>query len=414
MIRYQNLDLDLNKFFLNQDSKNIVTDISSLKKSQLNKRIYFRPSNCPLVNVGDSDEGSCFENYIIPTGSYFFVKDTGLHSNTLDKNIDLKSYVDFIYTKIQQNVKKIFDSDKEILLCYSGGIDSLVVLSYIINLGFLSRVKFVIFDNKLSNESLYYNNQQSSLTKKLIDSFNIGCDHLELTQDYLLSCVNEYSMEHVKMFSTSCLFNSYRDKIFVTGHHGNQSLIHKYIFWDEIKLQRPSAQEEIKNYLKSNQKFYTSTLKKYQVDSTPVPIERIQLLQKPWHWFDGINGNQLAAPLADNEIFHMLRSINFADVPVDVVADALVAREIISRNVGTTLNPYIVEESLNDGDSLVCLEPLPFDKINPALFDIPTNLTHSPEGLEWLNYEINTAKNSGYIAFNTVMSLKTIQWLSQL
>ena len=46
-----------------------------------------------------------------------------------------------------------------------------------------------------------------------------------------------------------CLFNNYTDRVFVTGHHGNQSLIHKYIFWDEIKLQRASAQAEIKTYL---------------------------------------------------------------------------------------------------------------------------------------------------------------------
>jgi hypothetical protein len=412
-MQYRNHDLALNKFFLHQDLNKIVTEISSLKDSQLDRRIYFRPSNCPLVNVADSNEGSCFENYTIPTGSYIFDKDSTLHPNKLDKNLDLESYVDFIYSKIQQNVKKVFESDKEILLCYSGGIDSLVVLSYIINLGFLSRIKFVVFDNKLSNESLYYNLEQSSLTKKLIELFDIKCDRLELTQDYLLTCINDLSMEHVKMFSTSCLFNNYTDKIFLTGHHGNQSLIHKYVFWDEIKLQRPSARAEITNYLESHDKFYTTSLKSV-ADRTPVPIEQVQMLQKPWHWFVGTNGNQLATPLADDEIFHMLRSIAFKDVSVDVVADALVAREIISRNVGLTLDPYIVEESLNDGDSLACIEPLPVDKINPALFDIPTNLTHSPEGLEWLNYEINTAKNSGHIAFNTVVSLKTIQWLSQL
>lgn len=414
----RNNDLQLDKFFLKKDLSKIVLDIAELKNEKLDTKIYFSPSKCPIVNVADSDIGSCFEDYIIPTGSFNYEFNSGkVVSSLLDKSLSFSEYSDFIYKRIQDNIKQIFLEHDTVLLSYSGGIDSLVVLSYIIDLGFKDRIKFVINNNQVSKSSgcLYYNPMHKLLIDHIIQLFDLDVLWIDITEDYILECINNKALEHLRTYSTSCLFDSFKNSVFVGGWHGNQVLLHKYIFWDEIQLVRPQAKQEIRDFLSKNKNFYSSSLKNYDTQNTNIiPIERVHMLQKSWNWFNGINGNRIYSPLGDDEIFLMLRQIDFSQVPIDIIANASLARDFIHKNVDTMLDEFIAYESLNDGDSLADIDELPINKINQEILQIPRELNHSVEGVSWLKYELEAAKLSGRIPLNTIVSLKTLHWLAKL
>ena len=414
---FQNHDLDLNKFFTSWDLTQLVLDIGDIRNCQLSEKIYYRPNVCPLVDIKDSQQGSCFKDYLIPTGSYYFEQtDQGLTSNTLIKSLNLTDYIDSIHHEITNNVLNIFNHNNKVVFCFSGGIDALTVLSYIIKLGFVNRIQFAVYHNKISRaiDTVYYNFKQQELINKLANNLNVGIDYVEITEEKLVDRINNRSVDHVRAYATSCLFDSYTDTSFVTGHHGNQILLHKDIFWDEIILQQPSAKEEIKNFLHNNKTFYTAILAHYNLNRPMVPIEHVYLTPRMWNWFDGINGNRVYGPLGNNQLFQLLRTVDFKTVSIESIAHASVARELIARNVGSMLDEYIVKENLTDNDSLAHVQKIALDKIDPNVLIIPENLNHSPEGYQWLINELDQARQTGWITINVLVTLKTLQKLSQI
>lgn len=416
MNEFQNHDLSLNKFLLRNDFSELIADPSLLLKNRLSEKMYFSSANFPVASVADSSLGSGFDDYFVPTGSYIFQKtQTGFVSIGLEKNLSIETYTDKIYNSIKNNIEQIFSNHQNVLLCYSGGIDSLVVLSYIISLGYLKRTKLIVNNNKVSksNGCLFYNSIQLDLTKDLIKKFSIDVDWIDIDHDYVYSLINYGHLNQLKTYSTNYVVEKYKNSAIVGGWHGNQVLLHKYVFWDEIIINRRCAKDEIINLLKEKNDFYTASLARYDVNKLMVPIEQVHMLQKPWAWHNGRNGNYVYSPLANDEIFQDLRRIDFKTVPVITIADAMVARAIIERNAGSEFNQYIQQESLDDGDSTTKFDDVPIKNINPSLFSIPSNLNHNPVGKQWLEYEIENSKSTGYIKFNCVMSLKTLEWLSK-
>jgi hypothetical protein len=232
-----------------------------------------------------------------------------------------------------------------------------------------------------------------------------------ITQQNVIDAFNRYpDVAHLKCYVTSAIFNRYQNTAFIFGHHGNQVLLHKFIFLDQIIMVRPAVRDEIKQYLRDNQKYYCQGMSCYDFNKTPVGIERIHMVQKPWAVLNGLNGNALYAPFTTNRNFSCLRRLDFDYVSIDQVIDAGLARSLL-RDDNQDLEMFVYRENLNDLDNLKDIQ-LPISGLDKSLLHIPENLCHDPEGKEYIQHEIEQAKKTGEIPINSLVSIKNLHWLS--
>ena len=71
----------------------------------------------------------------MPTGSYIFNDDGGvITKQIIPSTITLDEYQEALFNNIQTQIQEIYKKYKTVTLLYSGGIDSITLLSFIINL----------------------------------------------------------------------------------------------------------------------------------------------------------------------------------------------------------------------------------------------------------------------------------------
>ena len=405
---HQNLDLTLDKFFVRKDYGNLITDIKQLKNSRVDRNVYFRPSGCPLINVNDSEAGSCFEDYFIPTASYKFYTETNIHAVPVEKNLTLDNYVDRLYYSIQDRITQIYQKHKYVTLSYSGGIDSIVILSYLYNLGLLPRTDIICYKN---NTQGFKEVGKINLLLDVLKDQIKSVDWLDIKVEEVISNFNHLDLEHVKCYATNAVLKKSKNQAVLFGHHGNQVLLHKNIFVDEILLNRAGAMDELKRLLNGPKDFYTQSIVEFDVDAPRIEIERRHMLMKPWHALSN-NDRTVYGPLADDFDFDQLRKLDYSQIEISTVANADVARNIINCNVGDLLDPYIETESIKENDVLANMS-IPTDQLNPNLLVIPSKLNHNPEGVEYLQTELKNATISRHLPINTLVAIKALHWLAQ-
>jgi len=406
----RNSDLDSNKWFIENHSGR-VAKANELIQCKLNREIYFSPSYSPLISVKDSSLGSCFQDWSIPSASI----DLSTQTACIPALLSVDDYQQKIHSYIKSNIQKIFEKHKRVYLSLSGGIDSVVLLSYLIDMKLNKQTTIVVFENhSQSNSDCLHNNPQR---KNTLDAL---CEHLKdfelekeiITSTNLAEAIN-HSFSSAKCYVTYSLMARHQDRAWLFGYHGNQLLLHKEVFLDEILYRSPHKKHLVKQAI-SQQYFYTQSLKDYQFDRPLRPLHNHHLLLKPWHDLNGLNNNSIYAPLGmDNYSFDLCRSIDFSRVDPTTITDAKVARWLIDCNHQSWLHKYIITESTKDIDNLEHVD-IDLDLINPTLLEIPENLNHDPQGLEWLSNQIITAKACGKMPLNTLISLKNLQWLSSL
>jgi hypothetical protein len=404
----QNLDLAPNKFLISRDYTRLVTDICELKNQKLINEIYYRPLFFPVL---DFSTVSCFEDYIIPTASYKFYQSDNIKYELVKQNINLTNYIDYIDNDIRHNIKEIYFKHNEVNLAYSGGIDSIVLLSYIISLGLLSRTRIVCFENLSQNDSscLHVDNHKKERVIALLSNIADQCLGVQWTtvnQEDFIYNIKNFGFKYAKCYATEKLLRSCRDQAFIFGHHGNQLLLHKNIFINEIVRQRSAAQDEFANLPKT---YYCQGMINF-VPSTNFPgIEHTHMIMRPWANLDGYQGNRIYSPIGSNESFNLMRQLDYAMISIDTVANARVARELIDRN-HTELAEYITSESLQEYDSFKFAETtVSRVDLDSANLIIPTNLNHNELGLSYLQNSIEQSR----VPIGALMAIQALQWLSQ-
>lgn len=415
---YQNHDLNTDKFFLGPDS-NIVTDISTLKHKPLSREIYFRPTNAPLINVANSSLGTCFQGYTIPTASYIYTDtEHGIVCTRQATDLNLVDYTNLVHGNIQKSIEKIYQDHNEVTLCYSGGIDSIVLLSYIIRYDLLSRTNIICFENHSQSSSMTMHNNQSNKEKviELLDKIKPqvkSIQWLTFGVEDIANSFNHGRLEHLKCYTTNALLQRFHNTAFVFGNFGNQILLHKSVYVDELILQGSLSNDDLSRLLSSDANFYMQSLYGYNVDKEKVGFDQVHLLQKPWTLLDRTNDNRVYNPIGSQQNFDLVRSLDFQTVTFNDLANATVARKIMNWNVDTDLDEFVGVESEFDHDSLnPCMVPVSL--LNPDLLTVPSTLTHHQEGVEYIYYELDRAKISGEIAVNTLTSIKMLNWIDQL
>jgi hypothetical protein len=397
----QNKDLTLDKWLVHKQT-GAVAKCRDLLNQPLSREIYFSPSYSPLIHVKDSRLGSCFENWMIPTALPH------------GQSVTLDHYQNQLYDLIQSAVKDVYRKHQMVYLALSGGIDSMVLLSFVLNLRLSQRTVLVVLENhtQSNKDCLHIDMQRKQQLFALCSQLDMPM-HYEIFSLADLANAANHGLAEIKCYITHALLSRYRDQAWMFGFHGNQLLLHKEVFLDEILTAAPDKTLDVMNAI-AQPEFYTQSLKHYDVQKIKHPLKYHHLLLKPWSALNGVNNNTLYAPIgATDRAFDLCRQIDFGTVDPNVITNAAVARWIIDQNQQYWLQNYISTESTKDIDNLEHVN-VPLNLLNSDVLTVPDKLVHHPEGHEWLLQEASRAKQCGHIALNTLVSLKNLQWLASL
>jgi len=358
----------------------------------LSDKIYYNPSYFPLVSRDDLRSGTAWKDWLCPNfDTQFTYKDNMIIIGTTRKNkISINQYIEKLEKILDSNISEIIRKNKnsKLFLCYSGGIDSVLILSYLIKKKLQDKVVLINFSNIITSKKI----NTFDFEKKLgfeVQTIKIGLDEL-------ITACNTGEHEIAICYTTYTLLNLYKNCTFVFGFHGNQSLLHKKIFLEQIN-------KEV------SKKGYCSSLNNWKTTKNPTPLEEHCLLMKPWHKLDGTNDCKIFTPLGNEEIFEMVRSIEWNNIDPHIISDAKVARQIINENVGNLLDPIILEEDIGELDNVIGDLDIPMDKLDNQLFKIQEKSCHDKKGYDWLLFEYGRAKVKNSIKLNTLLSYMIVK-----
>jgi hypothetical protein len=394
-----NCDLELDKVFLHRDT-NQLAKFNQLSQAKLSRDIYFRPSHCPLITLSDYYQGSCFEDWVIPT------------VGRLESTVELDDYQHQLYQRVRQSIVEIYSQHNTVILALSGGIDSVCILSFLIELDLVRRTRIMIFRNRTQTHSdcLHTSDVKETNLQALVKQLNaIDVTELDFGMKEMAVAM-DHSLAAAKCYSTHAILNHYHDQAILFGLYGNYLMLHSDICLDEILSQNPTVADQIKSR-QSQQNFYTSSLANYVIKSNPVPMHRRHLMLKPWNALDGHNNNVMYYPLASDWAFDQFRRLNFANIDPDTVFDAQVARSFITQNQQSWLMNYVTTEGTRDLDNLEECR-IPINMLDSTTLDIPMNLVHDTSGLEWIQNEVALARTTGVIPINSLISIKSLQHIA--
>lgn len=419
-MNYQNRELTDSLFFVSNDGSKLKY-VHELENPRLNSQIYFCPSSYPRINRLDSRFGSCFADWYVPTeGQIFNIKNNIVSCNDVITDLSLVDYKALVDQEIQKSVKELYNKHPGVInLLYSGSSDSTVVLSYIIKMGLASRTRLVCITNTASThpDNLTYNQQRIDRINNFFHKFgNQFADTVWETSgiDDIVNLINQgLGYFHLQNYNLSALFTRYQNQIWTSGMHGNRTLLHHWIFLDQHRILFPESIAELEHNIETKHKHvYSYSIRRMDFNKDPVPLKYVTQCLKSVHMLSGWQGNVLHMPLADGQIFQHLRRLNIAEVDFNTVADAQFAKDLIAKNCLELLEWMDQQQTSHD---LINIElvSVPTANLDYDQLTIPTNLNHDPDGLYWLEQQIQKSKIEGTIEINTLMSIKNLQLIDQ-
>jgi hypothetical protein len=412
---FQNKEIDSvkNKYFVTISPEFNVKHMSKLIYQPVKEYIYTSAVSYPFTTRLDFTQGSFYQNYVIPSPAYKFIaSDTNVTVSSNRKKISLDTYLTQLDQAITDQIASIYRTHSSVVLSYSGGIDSMVLLSYIIAGGFLSRTTLLTHNNLFQDSThpaIISNDPRrvAAMDAALDMATDQGAKvfKLDITDQDFVDIFNTRDFNHLRCYTVSKALSCFNNTAFLYGHHGNQALLHKDIFIDQLLLQGTIGKIEVQNAVDKND-YYVTSAANYDVNSR-TPLEHHPLLMLPWHELSGYQGNTVYSPLGF--MLESVRDIDFTTVTLDDILNANAGRKLITKNVGSALDHLIIAEGVGDGDSISYTM---FDRKNfdQNLLNIPNNINHNLTGQSWLE---ETLKKDSISSYN-LLTLKLLHQLSDL
>lgn len=396
---FKQKDLD-EKIFIKIENQSIFARTAEqLIKSHtaLSEKIYYDPTKFPLMSVNDIRLGTAWKDWLCPNfdTQFYYNKDNNKITacDVVRNKISLNQYIEKLQIILDNNISEIVKKNKNLFLCYSGGIDSAVILSYLIKKKLQDKVKLINFSNLITGKTT----NDFNYVKKL--GFKIA--NIKIDFDDLINVCNTKSFKKITCYTTYTLLKKYKKNSFIFGFHGNQSLLHKKIFLEQINKD-------------VSKKGYCSSLNNWKSIKNPTPLAEHCFLLKSRHERNEINDCKIFSPLGNEEIFEMVRSIDWDNVDPNIINDAKVARQIISNNVGNLLDSSILEtENLTESDTIIGDLKIPFKQLDPEIFDIKVKSFHDKQGYSWLLKEFTKAMKENFIKLNILLLFVLIKNISK-
>jgi len=385
----------INLIFLNQSRQ--IVKFSDLKNHTLNEQIYYKPSMFPYISRV-TNEGSVYENHTIPSGQYSFRENS---PDKLKQKFSLEKYIDNFYFQLNNHLETLLKTNKKILLSFSGGIDSLVLLSFFDKFNAFDKIEIVNYENYFveNHPDLLRNNFEKKTKLKEIEKYTKKTfNKIKITDNDWLFCANHGNYTDLKSYCLSTLIKNFPNFIIVSGLFGDKTLLH-----DSIWLDQKVSDNCNFNDLLQNKSLYMNNFLDYNLDKEKIQLENYTFYMRNFNDY----GLKIDNPLSIG--LRLCRQIDLSTVSLLNILDADVAREIIYRNVNKNYNNFISHQGNLDGDNF-CKKMFPKIKLNSSIFEIPKDIKHNKFGLNWVLDSINNDK----VDTNIITSLKMLQYLSAL
>jgi len=389
---------------------------ADLRHKKLNSLIYQGKSLLPYIQ-DNTTFGSIFDNCYIPSSAYDIIcKNKCAKIEVISETkISLTEYIDIYHNLIRSEIKKIYDKHDKVVLQYSGGIDSLLLLSHIINLGYLHKTTLAKYENYFAPEhpDLIRN---SNTKKKAIEDFkkqfeNKYYNFVELNftlADWINQANSGTYYTSIRGYSNYFLFSKFTNSAVIAGHFGDAVLLHEKKWLEELISKAPNKNDAIKQLQDSlqNKNLYMNNYLNFDFEKDIVPLKYYVWHAKPWGEFT-INNNIYYTPICVDT--RICRKIDIKTVKFTDILDATVVREMIHRNVGNLLDEYIIHQGNLDSD-FQNTHYIQKSKINENVITIPKNLKHDRIGLSNLLKELQ----NDFISNFSILACHNLKYISKL
>lgn len=317
--------------------------------------------------------------------------------------IPMEEYIVLANNKIEQNIKSFLDKSKKIILLYSRGIDSLLLLSYIIKYNRLKDTRLIHIGDSTNKQSYI----DTTLEKKL----GIDVELMFFDYDFLYKNINVEDPFYCKEILSHWFVEKFKDSAILNGDEGNSVLFHK---WEWVKrIGKPVTKKNLYTFECENIDWNTPTDLNYHTISLIYPKSRF------WN-NDGFKN--IYSPISDLELLKILPFVDIRNLDPNFVGDAVMVRNMIKANVGDTLNHLISSTTLSWGAPLY-QDTVDMKKINingysltidsyenKDILKIKQKFKH-PAGIANLLKRIEQAKSVGEILYKDVLVLKFLNYL---
>jgi len=397
--KYQHLDNisnSLRVFLKYEDDKIFAKTYAQLisdKTNRLSEKIYYFPSNSPNISNADVTLGTAWDEWHCPTfdNEYFEINGKIYIKKIQREEISLDLYENLLVKEIQNNLQNIYNNNNQVYFSCSKGIDSMTILSFIIKNGWQHKTTLIRFSNFITKKS----SKEFDFEKKF--GFK-NYEYYDVKMDDLVDAVNAENYAHLQCYTTRKCLKNFPNSSVIFGFHGNQVLLHKKIFLEQInrKVTKNGYVSGCNNWMPCKEK--SLSLHHYRLS-----------YQKPWKELNGLWGSRIYDPLGSENVFSNLRAISWRDVDPHIVSDAIFCKNIIRKNVSTLLDNYNEIENQDEQDILVGDLLVNITDIKDTLFKINGNIKNNTQGLNWLLHQYNEARALGFIKLNVLMSFVNIK-----
>lgn len=381
---------------------------------KLNFGIYLDPFVSPLLahESGAYSEQTCFKDIFAFSSSKYFDYENNQRW-IIDQDLSYENFCNKLYYEIDNAIDDAFRKNLFVTLFYSGGIDSQVLLSFIIKKKLLDRTFIVIGHNIDILPEYQINNDITKRAKidKILDWLKPRCagiEEIEFTLDALIDTINTGTLFQLKSFSTYLMFKRYSNRALMFGLQGNNVLIHRSTYAGQIMLHNP---DKVWPDFSKNKNLYTTGILKYNYKKDNVLYRDRFIVKKNYHKLNGINGNSLIVPIGSNKTFDLVKRIDWKTFDLNVVADALIPKKFLQMNTGDFMDQFISVENTSNWDSLDSFD-IPVDKLTSNATYVPMDIEHDPDGLSYINYHIQRSKEINTIPLAVLVSIKSLQMIS--
>ena len=337
-----------------------------------------------------------FKEWVAPSFYTHFTESSGrINARALDQHvIPFEQYVSMARNKIEQNVKSLFDNSKNMMLLYSGGIDSLLLISYLIKYDRLKDTPLVYCYNETLSES----SQRSAF--ELEKQLGLEIELIKVSEDTLISYANQGNPFKFRNYQSHWIAERFRDKTILIGNEGNSVLFHK---WEYLKrLGQAPQRKDI---------YVTSCFDQLDL-STPIDLAHntISFIEpRSRSWNNKEEFGHVISPISDTSLMKMLPFVDIRGLHPDYVGDAELIRSMIRDNVKDTLDPLITTENFNWG-VVSTKENIDIKKLDEKVLDIEFKKRIETKGLIHMKNKIEQAKIDGHVEPRCLLALKYINY----
>ncbi len=362
---------------------------------RIDHRICHSPDTFPWID-NTHLKNTFFKDWQAPSFYEHFRESQGsIITETLPQHtIPLEQYIQTAKDRIENNVKNLFANSKDMILLYSGGIDSILLISYLIKYNRLRDTPLVYCYNE--NADNIAQQTQFHLEKSL----GLNIESLNVSKQVFIDYANQPDPFKFRNYQSHWVAEKFKDKTILIGNEGNSVLFHK---WEWLKrLGKPVTKKNIYVTSCHDQINWAAP-----TDLNYNTISFIEPFSRSWNNKDFAH---VLSPISDISLMQMLPFVDIRDMDPNFVGDAELIRSMIHDNVGKMLDPLITTENFNWG---ICngSRNLLIKNLNDSTLNIDFKKRVAATGLTYVKHEIKKTKSNGYIEPRCLLAIKYINYL---